>query len=188
MIQKHTRNTPSHLSDFDSTNARRQEGSITIAFAKSISCALVQSISSVSRAINLQLWTWYHVTLRYYVEYNMKLPYCCWSVYLAGYFTGLEMLRERLLRARASLVSSAHDVSLSFILSLSLCHLSRDRRPRQLVEAHWDHQQRHEQHKGLKGEDTPCNNTLRLPLHLVITSKVSIQAAGMITFVCLQGF
>lgn len=58
----------------------------------------------------------------------------------------------------------------------------------QLVEAHWDHQQRHEQHKGLKGEDTPCNNTLRLPLHLVITSKVSIQAAGMITFVCLQGF
>lgn len=37
MIQKHTRNTPSHLSDFDSTNARRQEGSITIAFAKSIS-------------------------------------------------------------------------------------------------------------------------------------------------------
>lgn len=131
MIQKHTRNTPSHLSDFDSTNARRQEGSITIAFAKSISCALVQSISSVSRAINLQLWTWYHVTLWYYVEYNMKLPYCCWSVYLAGYFTGLEMLRERLLRARASLLSSAHDVSLSFILSLSLCHLSRDRRPRQ---------------------------------------------------------
>lgn len=123
MIQKHTRNTPSHLSDFDSTNARRQEGSITIAFAK--------SISSVSRAINLQLWTWYHVTLWYYVEYNMKLPYCCWSVYLAGYFTGLEMLRERLLRARASLLSSAHDVSLSFILSLSLCHLSRDRRPRQ---------------------------------------------------------
>lgn len=50
---------------------------------------------------------------------------------LTGYFTGLERLRERLLQARASLQSSSHNVSLSFILSLSLCHLSWDRRPRQ---------------------------------------------------------
>lgn len=131
MIQKHTRNTPSHRSDFDSTNARRQEGSITIAFAKSISCALVQSISSVSLAINLQLWTWYHVTLRYYVEYNMKLPYCCWSVYLAGYFTGLEMLRERLLRARASLLPMMSHCLLSSPWACATSHGTADpgRRP-----------------------------------------------------------
>lgn len=184
MIQKHTRNTPSHLSDFDSTNARRQEGSITIAFAKSISCALVQSISSVSRAINLQLWTWYHVTLRYYTLNTT------WSCHIAA---EVYIWRGILQAWRCSEKDCSGLEHLSCPRPMmSHCLLSspwpQTQAGGQLVEAHWDHQQRHEQHKGLKGEDTPCNNTLRLPLHLVITSKVSIQAAGMITFVCLQGF
>lgn len=53
----------SHLSNCDSANTGRQEGSIIIVFAKSISWSLFLSISSVSRVINLQLWILYHVTL-----------------------------------------------------------------------------------------------------------------------------
>lgn len=43
------------VSDFDDSNAGRQEGSIIIALAKSISWTLLLSISSVSQAINQQL-------------------------------------------------------------------------------------------------------------------------------------
>ena len=57
-----------HHLNFDSSDVGRQEGSIITAFAKSISWALLLSISSVSWVINLQLWIWYHVTMWDYID------------------------------------------------------------------------------------------------------------------------
>lgn len=112
-----------HLSDSDSTKAGRQEGSIIIAFAKSISWALVISISSVSRVINLQLGSWVHVTMWDGGEIwsqpmisPLKCRVCCSFLF---FLTGLLGQRNRLLQAKASFLSSSHDVSLSLSLRLS---------------------------------------------------------------------
>lgn len=61
--KKMLKKAQSSPSEFESINSGRQEGSCIIALAKSISSALLLSISSVSGVINLQLRSWYHVTM-----------------------------------------------------------------------------------------------------------------------------
>lgn len=125
--------TLSSPSDFDSINAQGQEGSCIIAFAKSISWALVLSISSVSRVINLQPWVWYHVTMWDYIDvmWSQRIDIAAEVQDLLKFLTGLERLRNRLPRGQ----SISPCPLLSFSSSQRSPHLSWDSRPRQ--EASW---------------------------------------------------
>lgn len=122
-------------------------------FAKSISWALLLSISSVSWVISLQLWIWYHVTMwdcidamwSWRIDIDAKV-----QDLLQFFFMGPERLRNRLPWAEASLLSCwCLSLSLSLLLPPSTSrrssHLSGDGRwP--AGGASLGRQQRHREH------------------------------------------